>query len=81
VIAHKNLRKLFVLTLISALVFPTTASAAPKLVTVKSAVKWAESAEVELFAVTAESVITLKNVLTNTSNIEIQARDFAGASL
>jgi hypothetical protein len=81
VIAHKNLRKLFVLTLISALVFPTTANAAPKLVTVKSAVKWAESAEVELFAVTAESVITLKNVLTNTSNIEIQARDFAGTSL
>ena len=63
------------------MVFPTTASAAPKLVTVKSAVKWAESAEVELFAVTAESVITLKNVLTNTSNIEIQARDFAGTSL
>jgi len=81
VIAHKNLRKLFALTLISALVFPTTASAAPKLVTVKSAVKWAESAEVELLAVTAESVITLKNVLTNTSNIEIQARDFAGTSL
>jgi len=81
VIAHKNLRKLFVLTLISALVFPTTASAAPKLVTVKSAIKWAESAEVELFAVTAESVITLKNVLSNTSNIEIQARDFAGTSL
>ncbi len=80
-IAHKNLRKLFALTLISALVFPTTASAAPKLVTVKSAVKWAESAEVELLAVTAESVITLKNVLTNTSNIEIQARDFAGTSL
>lgn len=80
-IAHKNLRKLFVLTLISALVFPTTASAAPKLVTVKSAIKWAESAEVELFAVTAESVITLKNVLSNTSNIEIQARDFAGTSL
>ena len=80
-IAHKNLRKLFALTLISALVFPTTAIAAPKLVTVKSAVKWAESAEVELFAVTAESVITLKNVLTNTSNIEIQARDFAGTSL
>ena len=80
-IAHKNLRKLFVLTLISALVFPTTASAAPKLVTVKSAVKWAESAEVELFAVTAESVITLKNVLSNTSNIEIQARDFAGTIL
>jgi hypothetical protein len=81
VIAHKNLRKLFVLTLISALVFPTTANAAPKLVTVKSAVKWAESAEVELFAVTAESVITLKNVLSNTSNIEIQARDFAGTIL
>lgn len=80
-IAHKNLRKLFALTLISALVFPTTASAAPKLVTVKSAVKWAESAEVELLAVTAESVITLKNVLANTSNIEIQARDFAGTSL
>jgi len=81
VIAHKNLRKLFALTLISALVFPTTASAAPKLVAVKSAVKWAESAEVELFAVTAESVITLKNVLTNTANIEIQARDFAGTNL
>ena len=80
-IAHKNLRKLFALTLISALVFPTTANAAPKLVTVKGAVKWAESAEVELFAVTAESVITLKNVLSNTSNIEIQARDFAGTSL
>jgi len=81
VIAHKNLHKLFALTLISALVFPTNASAAPKLVAVKSAVKWAESTEVELFTVTAESVITLKNVLTNTSNIEIQARDFAGTNL
>jgi hypothetical protein len=81
VIAHKNLRKLFALILISALVFPTTANAAPKLVTVKSAVKWAESAEVELFVVTAESVITLKNVFSNTSNIEIQARDFAGTIL
>lgn len=81
-IAHKNLRRYFLApALISALVFPTTASAAPKLVTVKSAVKWAESAEVELFTVTAESVITLKNVLSNTSNIEIQARDFAGTNL
>jgi hypothetical protein len=82
VIAHKNLRKYFLApALIAALVFPATASAAPKLVTVKAAVKWAESTDVELFTVTAESVITVKNVLSNTSNIEIQARDFAGASL
>ena len=81
-IAHKNLRKYFLApALIAALVFPATASAAPKLVTVKAAVKWAESTDVELFTVTAESVITVKNVLSNTSNIEIQARDFAGASL
>lgn len=80
-IAHKNLRKYFLsLALIAALVFPTTASAAPKLVAVKTAVKWAESMDIELFTVTAESVITVKNVLTDTSNIEIQARDFAGAS-
>ena len=64
-----------------ALVFPATASAAPKLVSIKAAVKWAESTEIELFTVTAESVITVKNVLASTSNIEIQARDFAGASL
>jgi hypothetical protein len=76
------LRKYFLApALIAALVFPATASAAPKLVTVKAAVKWAESTDVELFTVTAESVITVKNVLSNTSNIEIQARDFAGASL
>ncbi len=81
-IVHKNLRRYFLaLALIAALVFPATASAAPKLVAVKAAAKWAESADVELFTVTAESVITVKNVLTNTSNIEIQARDFAGASL
>lgn len=64
-----------------ALVFPATANAAPKLVAVKAAVKWAESTDIELFTVTAESVITVKSVSTNTSNIEIQARDFAGASL
>jgi hypothetical protein len=82
VIAHKNLHKYFLApALIAALVFPATANAAPKLVTVKAAVKWAESTDVELFTVTAESVITVKNVLSNTSNIEIQARDFAGASL
>ncbi len=81
-IAHKNLHKYFLApALIAALLFPATASAAPKLVTVKAASKWAESTDVELFTVTAESVITVKNVLSNTSNIEIQARDFAGASL
>ena len=81
-IAHKNLRRYFLApALIAALVFPATASAAPKLITVKAAVKWAESADVELFTVTAESVITVKNVLSNTSNIEIQARDFTGANL
>jgi hypothetical protein len=82
VIAHKNLRKYFLVpALIATLIFPATASAAPKLVAVKAAIKWAESTDVELFTVTTESVITVKNVLTNTSNIEIQARDFAGASL
>lgn len=81
-IAHKNShRYLLAPALIAALLFPATASAAPKLVTVKAAVKWAESTDVELFTVTAESVITVKNVLSNTSNIEIQARDFAGASI
>ncbi len=81
-IAHKNSHKYFLApALIAALLFPATASAAPKLVTVKAAAKWAESTDVELFTVTAESVITVKNVLSNTSNIEIQARDFAGASL
>ncbi len=81
-IVHKNLRRYFLApALIAALVFPAAASAAPKLVAVKAAVKWAESTDVELLTVTAESVITVKNVLTNTSNIEIQARDFTGASL
>ena len=81
-IAHKNLHKYFLApALIAALLFPATASAAPKLVTVKAATKWAESTDVELLTITAESVITVKNVLSNTSNIEIQARDFAGASL
>ena len=81
-IAHKNLRKYSLApALIAALVFPAAASAAPKLVAVKAAVKWAESTDIELFTVTAESVITVKSVSTNTSNIEIQARDFAGVSL
>ena len=81
-IAHKNLRRYFLApALIAALVFPAAASAAPKLIAVKAAVKWAESTDIELFTVTAESVITVKSVSTNTSNIEIQARDFAGASL
>ncbi len=81
-IAHKNSHKYFLaLALIAALIFPATANAAPKLVTLKAAAKWAESTDVELFTVTAESVITVKNVLSNTSNIEIQARDFAGASI
>ena len=81
-IAHKNLRKYFLApALIAALVFPAAASAAPKLVAVKAAVKWAESTDIELFTVTAESVVTVKSVSTNTSNIEIQARDFAGVSL
>jgi hypothetical protein len=81
VIAHKNLRKLLALNLILALVFPTTASAAPKLVSVKNAVKWAESADSELLIVTAELVVTIKNTLSNSSNIEVQARDFGGNSL
>ena len=81
-IAHKNLRRYFLApALIAALVFPAAASAAPKLIAVKAAVKWAESTDIELFTVTTESVITVKSVSTNTSNIEIQARDFAGASL
>lgn len=81
-IAHKNLRRYFLApALIAALIYPAIANAAPKLVTVKAAVKWAESTDVELFTVTAESVATVKNVSTNTSNIEIQARDFAGAIL
>ena len=63
------------------LVFPATAIAAPKLVTVKSAVKWAESSDTELFSVTSKAVITVKNVITTSSNIEIQARDFTGAIL
>ena len=81
-IAHKNLRRyLLVPTLIAALVLPVTAIAAPKLVTVKSAVEWAESADIELFTVTNKAVVTVKNVTTTSSNIEIQARDFTGAIL
>jgi len=82
VIAHKNLRRFLLIPgLILGLVFPTTANAAPKLVTIKSAVKWGESADIELFTVTNKAVVTVKNITNSTSNIEIQARDFAGANL
>jgi hypothetical protein len=82
VIAHKNLRRYFLApALIAALVFPATTNAAPKLAAVKPAVKWAESTDIELFTVTAESVLTVKNVVTSTSNVEIQARDFAGVNI
>jgi hypothetical protein len=82
VIAHKNLRRyLLIPALIAVLVFPATAIAAPKLATVKSAVKWAESSDAELFTVTNKSVVTVKNVATTSSNIEIQARDFTGTIL
>ncbi len=81
-IAHKNLRRyLLIPALIAALVFPATAIAAPKLATVKSAVKWAEGAGAELFTVTNKSVVTVENVVTTSSNIEIQARDFTGTIL
>jgi len=81
-IAHKNLRRyLLIPALIAALVFPATAIAAPKLATVKSAVKWAESSDAELFTVTNKSVVTVENVVTTSSNIEIQARDFTGTIL
>ena len=81
-IAHKNLRRFLLIPgLILGLVFPTTANAAPKLVTIKSAVKWGESADIELFTVTNKAVVTVKNITNSTSNIEIQARDFAGANL
>jgi hypothetical protein len=82
VIAHKNLlRFLLIPALITGLVFPITANAAPKLVTVKSAVKWGEGADIELFAVTNKAVVTVKNITTTTSDLEIQAKDFAGANL
>lgn len=81
-IAHKNLlRFLLIPALILGLLFPTTSNAAPKLVTVKSAVKWGESADIELFTVTNKAVVTVKNITNSTSDIEIQARDFAGANL
>jgi hypothetical protein len=67
--------------LVAVLAFPATAIAAPKLVTVKSAVKWAESSDTELFSVTSKAVVTVKNVTTTSSNIEVQARDFTGAIL
>jgi hypothetical protein len=63
------------------LVFPATAIAAPKLATVKSAVKWAEIADTELFTVTNKAVVTIKNSVTTSLNIEIQARDFTGTTL
>ena len=81
-IAHKNLRSFLVTpALIAVLVFPANAVAAPKLVTVKSVMKWAETSGAELFTVTNKSVITVKNVATTSSNIEIQARDFTGTIL
>lgn len=81
-IAHKNLRRyLLIPTLIATLVAPSASIAAPKLVTAKSVVKWAESADIELFAVTTDAVVTVKNLSDITANIEIQARDFAGATL
>ena len=81
-IAHKNLRKyLYIPALIAGLVLPTQANAAPKAITVKTIVKWGESADIELLAATTEAVVTVKNTTTNSSNIEVQARDFAGTSL
>lgn len=81
-IAHKNLRKYFFIpALIAGLVIPTQATAAPKAIAVKPMVKWGESADIELLATTAEAVVSVKNTTSNSSNIEIQARDFAGTSL
>lgn len=81
-IAHKNLRKYFYIpALIAGLVIPTQASAAPKPIAVKTLVKWGESVDIELLAATSEAVITIKNTTTNSSNIDIQARDFAGTTL
>lgn len=81
-IAHKNLRKYFFITaLIAGLVFPTQVNAAPKPVSVKTIIKWGESADIELIAATADALVTVKNTASNSSNIEIQARDFAGTSL
>jgi hypothetical protein len=82
VIAHKNLRRyLLIPTLIIGLVFPATANAAPKPIAVKGLVKWAESVETELFAVTNKAVVTVKNITATTLDIEIQGRDFAGVTL
>ena len=81
-IAHKNLRKYLVIpTLIIGLVFPVTATAAPKFASVKALVKWSESADVELFAVTNKAVVTVKNLSAMTLDIEIQGKDFAGVTL
>ena len=81
-IAHKNLRKYFFIpALIAGLVIPTQATAAPKAIAIKPIVKWGESADIELLATTAEAVVSVKNTTSNSSNIEIQARDFAGTSL
>lgn len=81
-IAHKNLRRyLLIPTLIIGLVFPATTSAAPKTVTAKGLVKWGESVDTELFAVTNKAVVTVKNIASATSDIEIQGKDFAGVAL
>ena len=81
-IARKNLRKNFLLpTLVLALVIPTHAQALPKPVAVKQLAKWSDATGIELLASTNKSVITVKNLLATSADIEIQARDFAGAVL
>jgi len=82
VIARKNLRKYLLLpTLFLALVAPPHADAAPKTVAVKAVTKWGDAVGIELISATNKAVITAKNSVGASADIEVQARDFSGIAL
>ena len=81
-IARKNLRKYLLLpALVLALAAPTNAGAAPKSVVVKPITKWSDAVGIELISATNKAVITAKNSVGASADIEVQARDFSGTAL
>ena len=81
-IARKNwLKYLLLPTLFLTLVVPPQADAAPKTVTVKALSKWSDAVGIELISTTNKAVVTAKNIVGASADIEVQARDFSGIAL
>jgi len=82
VIARKNWLKFSLLpTLLLALVAPPHAIAAPKAITVKTLTKWSDAVGIELISSTTKALVTVKNVIGTSADVEVQARDFSGTTL